>query len=820
MKEIISGGRGASAKCLSQAVLQNSWLRSLILLCLVAASILSAGIRLQAQSSSDAPAYLDPKQPIDVRINDLLARMTIKEKVGQLNLPCVYVDQLGKTIPEKMNACRRFAAGTYTTEIGPGCGFFTLADTILHEGPKQQAEYFNELQKIALTQTRLKVPLLQDEEGTHGAMFPGATVFPEGLAIGSTFDMPLVKSVYAASAQEARSVGIHVLSTLVLELDRDPRMGRNEEAYTEDPYLNSRIAESIVQGAQGADIAAPDKVIALMTDFPTQSEPASGLERGAIELSERSLRENFLPPWVAAITKSGALGVMAGYPEVEDVPSHGSEKWMNHVLREELGFKGIVTSEGDGFDTLIYEHIVSTQKEAGALALRAGVDLGITYEPAYMGLLVENVQEGRVPVELVDRAVRRVLTLKFQLGLFEHPYVDVDRAVKLVHSAEHQDLALQVAREGIVLLKNEKNTLPLKKDLHSIAVIGPNADNGLNQLGDYSPHVVPQHVTTVLEGIQRLVSPATRVIYAKGCEVIGGGKEGFAKAVEAAQQADVAVVVVGEHPRDGTHGVQPTDGEGYDVASLDLTGVQEDLVEAVVQAGKPTVVVLMNGRPLSVRWIAEHVAAIVEAWEPGERGGEAVARMLFGDDNPSGRLAITIPRSVGQLPVYYNYKPSKAYWLDRGWTHVRGYADMPGTPLYPFGYGLSYTEFKESNLRIEPQQISAGGNARVTVDVENLGKLAGAEIVQLYVHERFTPVSTPVKQLRGFERVALAPGQKKSVTFTLGLEELQLLDSDMHWVVVPGTFDIMIGKSSADIALQGSLEVKVNGSKSAFVDER
>jgi len=773
---------------------------------------------LQAQSSLDIPAYLDPKQPIEVRVNDLLARMTLKEKVGQLNLPCVYVDQLGKTIPEKMSACRRFAAGTYTNEIGPGCGFFTLADTILHEGPRQQAEYFNELQKIALTQTRLKIPLLQDEEGTHGAMFPGATVFPEGLAIGSTFDMPLVKLVYAAAAQEARSVGIHVLSTLVLELDRDPRMGRNEEAYTEDPYLYSRIAENIVQGAQGTDIAATDKVIALMTDFPTQSEPVSGLERGAIELSERSLRENFMPPWEAAITKSGALGVMAGYPEIEDVPSHGSEKWMNHVLREELGFKGIVVSEGDGFDTLIYEHIVPTQKEAGALALRAGVDLDITYEPAYMGPLVESVQEGRVPIELVDRAARRVLKLKFELGLFEHPYVDVDKAVKTIHSAEHQDLALQVAREGIVLLKNEKNVLPLKKDLHSIAVIGPNADNGLNQLGDYSPQIVPQHVTTVLEGIQKEVSPATRVIYAKGCEVIGGDKEGFAKAIDAAKQADAAVVVVGEHPRDGTHGVQPTDGEGYDVASLDLTGDQEDLVEAIVQTGKPTIVVLINGRPLSVRWIAEHVPAVVEAWEPGERGGEAVARMLFGDDNPSGRLAITIPRSVGQLPVYYNYKPSKAYWLSRGWTHVPGYADMPGTPLYPFGYGLSYTQFKESNLRIEPEQIYPAGKTRVSLDVENLGNLAGVETVQLYVHEQFAPVATPVKQLRRFERVSLIPGEKKTVTFTLGPEDLQLLNGDMHWMVVPGTFDILIGKSSADIALHGSLEVKANGPKSALGD--
>ena len=787
---------------------------------LVTALMLAANGPLWAQSSTGASTYLDPKQPIEVRVNDLLSRMTLKEKVGQLNLPCVYVDELGKTIPDKMNACRRFAAGTYTSEIGPGCGFFTLADTILHEGPKQQAEYFNELQKIALTQTRLKIPLLQDEEGTHGAMFPGATIFPEGLAIGSTFDMPLVKSVCAAAAQEARSVGIHVLSTLVLELDRDPRMGRNEEAYTEDPYLYSRIAENIVQGAQGADIAAPDKVVALMTDFPTQSEPTSGLERGAIELSERSLRENFLPPWQAAITKSGALGVMAGYPEVEDVPSHGSEKWMNDVLREELGFKGIVVSEGNGFDTLIYENIVPPQKEAGALALRAGVDLDITYEPAYMGPLVESVQEGRVPMELVDRAVRRVLALKFELGLFEHPYVDVDRAVKVMHSGEHQDLALQVAREGIVLLKNERNVLPLKKDLRSIAVIGPNADNGLNQLGDYSPQVVPQHLTTVLEGILKEVSSSTRVIYAKGCEIIGGGKEGFAKAIEAAKQADAAVVVVGEHPRDGTHGVQPTDGEGYDVASLDLTGEQEDLVEAVVQTGKPTVVVLINGRPLSVRWIAEHVSAIVEAWEPGERGGQAVARILFGDDNPSGRLAITVPRSVGQLPVYYNYKPSKAYWLSRGWTHVPGYADMPGTPLYPFGYGLSYTEFKYSNLRIEPVQIYTGGNARVSVDVENTGKLAGVETVQLYLHERFAPVATPVKQLRGFERVALSPGEKKNVTFTLGPEDLQLLNSHMRWVVVPGTFDVMIGKSSADIAVQGSLQVKATGAESASMNWR
>ena len=763
-------------------------------------------------TESSTPLYLDPQQPVDVRVNDLMSRMTLKEKVGQLNLPCVYVDQLGKTIPEKIQACKRFAAGTQTDEIGPGAGFFTLADTILHEGTEQQVEYFNQLQKIALTQTRLKIPLLEDEEGTHGGMFSGATVFPEGIAIGSSFDMPLVESIYAAAARESRAVGIHVLSTLVLELDRDPRMGRNEEGYTEDPYLGSRIAEAIVRGAQGPNIDSPDRVVALMTDFPTQSEPFGGLERGAITLSDRELRENILPPWEAAITKNGALGVMAGYPEIEDVPAHGSVKWMNDVLRQELGFKGIVVSEGDGFDTLIYEGIVPTQKEAGILGLKAGVDLNITYEPAYMGPLIENVNEGRVSMELIDRAVRRVLELKFRLGLFEHPYVDLQHAKQVMHSSEHQQLALQAAREGIVLLKNENNLLPLKKSLKTIAVIGPNAEAGENLFGDYSAQVVLQHVDTILDGIKAKVAPATRVVYAKGSAINDEDRSGFAKAVQAAKGADVAVVVVGEQSRregdEAKNLPPPTDGEGYDVASFDLTGVQEDLVRAIQATGTPTVLVLVNGRPLSVRWEAEHIPAIVEAWEPGERGGQAVADILFGDYNPSGRLAITIPRGVGQLPAYYNYKMSKSYWVNGGWTHTKGYVDMPGTPLYPFGYGLSYTNFQYSNLRVESPAILPQGNVHVSVDVENTGKQPGIETVQLYLRERFTPVATPVEQLRGFQRVELSPGQKKTVTFKLGPEDLKLLNKDMHWAVVPGTFDIMIGHSSADIAAKGTLEVK------------
>ena len=777
---------------------------------LAAIVLLLGSLLLRSQPSSDVPLYLEPNQPVERRIDDLLARMTLKEKVGQLNLPCVYVDELGKDIPTKLAACKRFAAGTYTNEIGPGSGFFTLADTILHEGTLQQANYFNDLQKIALTQTRLKIPLLEDEEGTHGAMFSGATVFPEGLSIGSTFDPDLVKSVYSAAAQEARAVGIHMLSTLVMELDRDPRMGRNAEAYTEDPYLYSRLAESIVQGTQGDDVSAPDKVEAVLTDFPTQSEPVSGLERGAIELSERMLREDFLPPWKAGITKSGALGVMAGYPEIDDEPAHGSRKWMTEVLRQELGFQGLVESEGDGFATLIDEGIVATQKEAGALALRAGVDLNITYEPAYMAPLIQNVDEGRVPVSLVDLSVRRVLREKFRLGLFEHPYVDPQQALKIVHSQPHQDLALVAAREGIVLLKNEQNLLPLKKNLKSIAVIGPDADNTLNQLGDYTAKKVTQPVVTILQGIKQKVGPQTKVLYAKGSNVLGDDKSGFREAVQAAKGADLAVVVVGEQFGSDTDYKErmATDGEGSDVASLDLTGVQEELVQAVSATGTPVVVVLINGRPLSVRWEAAHVPALVEAWEPGELGGTAVADVLFGDYNPSGRLAITIPRSAAQLPAYYDCKPSKVFWVEKGWSRNHGYVDMPSSPLYPFGYGLSYTQFQYSNLVVDSPQIRPGGNAQVHLEIKNVGSRPGVETVQLYLHERFAPVSTAIKQLHGFQRVALDAGESKTVSFTLTPEDLMLLDLDMHWSVVPGTFDIMVGSSSADIPLKTTLEVQ------------
>ena len=758
----------------------------------------------RGNGAAAVPLYRDAGQPIHRRIEDLLERMTLEEKIGQMNMPCVYEDGLGKEDPAKMAACKGFAEGTYEQGIGPGGGFFTLANTILHEGPRQQAQYFNELQRIATGKTRLGIPLLQTEEGTHGLMCSGATIFPEGLAIGSTWDPELVKEIYTIAAREARAVGIHQLFTLVVEPNRDPRLGRNQEGYSEDPYLCAQIAESIVSAVQGDDVSAPDKVVAGLCHYPGQSQPVSGLERGAMEISERTLRNVFLPPWVAGIKKRGALGVMATYPAIDSVPTHASEWILTTILRQELGFQGLVLGEGGGISTLVYEGLAANQKEAGELAIKAGLDVGISYEKGYMQAMIENVREGRVPMALVDRAVRRILQQKYRLGLFENPYVDPERGVAVSHTAEHREVALRTAREGIVLLKNENGLLPLRKDLKSIAVIGPNADDAKNQLGDYTANTVLQHIVTVLEGIKAKVSPSTSVTYVKGCNVVGTGLDEIAKAREAAKNADAAVVVLGENTWQ-TPGGLGTDGEGYDVATLELTGMQEELVKAVHSSGTPTVVVLVSGRPLAIRWIDGNIPAIVEAWMCGEMGGTAVADVLFGDSNPEGRLPVTFPRHAGQLPVYYNFKPSKEYWVREGWG--KPYADMDPQPLYPFGYGLSYTKFEYSDLRIREKTIGPGGTVHVTASIRNAGARKGVEVVQLYVRDVISSVVTPVKQLRGFRRVALQPGEKSDVEFTLGPEDLSLLNRHLDRVVEPGAFEIMIGASSKDIRLNGRFEV-------------
>jgi beta-glucosidase len=751
------------------------------------------------------PVYKNPLYPVKQRVDDLISKMTIEEKIGQMNMPCVYVSELGRDIAAKTESCKKLTEGDFAGYLGPVGGFFTLANTILHKGTLQQAEYFNELQKIAIEKTRLGIPLLQTEEGTHGLMCSGGTIFPEGLALGGTWNMDLINKIYTVAAREARAVGIHQIFTLVVEPNRDPRLGRNQEGYSEDPYFCSRMAETIVNAVQGNDISANDKTVAGLCHYPGQSQPNSGMERGAMEISERMLREVFLPPWIAGIKKAGALGVMATYPAIDGTPTHASEFILTGILRNELQFKGLVLSEGGGLSTISYMSLARNETETGEFALKAGLDVGISFEEGYLKPMIENVNTGKVSMQLIDRAVRRILEQKIRLGLFENPYVDPSRAVKITHTEESRQLALEAARQGIVLLKNEKNLLPVKKNIKRIAVIGPNADNERNQLGDYTAKVILQDIVTVLEGIKSRAPNNTIVDYIKGCNVTGNDFNEIEKAGKAAKNADLAIVVLGENEWQAP-GRTGTSGEGFDVASLDLTGLQEELLKKVYATGTPTILVLINGRPLSVRWAAENIPAIVEAWIPGEMGGAAIADIIFGDINPSGKLTITIPRHVGQLPFYYNYMPEKEYWMNEGWG--KAYADMPATPLWEFGFGLSYSSFEYTNLHIEPEETGIYGEVIVSSDIKNTGQRSGEEVVQLYIRDLITSVTVPVKELKGFSKISLQPGEMKTVRFRLIHEDLALINKYMESVVEPGTFEVMLGSSSQDIRLKGRFEVK------------
>jgi len=750
--------------------------------------------------------YQDPSLPTNQRIDDLISRMTLSEKIGQLNMPCVYQPELGNTLEEKFETCPKFVTGNFMENIGPGGGFFTLANSLRIESPEQQAKYFNELQTLALEKNRLKIPLLQIEEGTHGLMCSGSTIFPEGLALGSSWNLNLITKVFESAAQEARAVGIHELFTLVIEPNRDPRLGRNQEGYGgEDPYLCAQIAKTIVRAVQGDDISRHDKVVAGLCHYPGQSQPASGLERGAMEISERTLREVFLPPWEAGIKEAGALGVMATYPSIDGIPTHSSQKILTEILREELGFNGLVLSEGHGVNTMIYTRLVKTEKEASAMAANAGMDVSISFNQGYLNEMIENVKEGNVSIETIDRSVRRVLNTKFMLGLFDNPMVDIQKAKAVSHTQEHQDIALKAAREGIVLLKNENNLLPLSKKIKSVAVIGPNADDEKNQLGDYTPLVITHNIITVLDGIKNKLDGSAQINYVAGCNVTGNKRNEIDRAVKAAKKSEIAIVVVGENEW-RKENKQGTNGEAFDVATLELTGKQKELVQKVYATGTPTVVVLINGRALATRWISENVPAIVEAWIPGEKGGTAIADVLFGDYNPSGKLTVTIPRHAGQLPVYYNYKPSKAHWLAEAWGNP--YADLNPKPLYEFGFGLSYSKFEYNNIQITPESTGPYGKFSVLANVKNVSNKAGSEIVQLYIRDEISTVVRPVKELKGFTKIYLKPGESKTISFELGFKELKMLDKDLNWVVEPGEFNVMIGSSSENIRLNGKIIIK------------
>jgi beta-glucosidase len=641
----------------------------------------------------------------------------------------------------------------------------------------------------------------------------------------STWEPELVEAMAAVVRTQMRAAGAHQGLSPVVDVTRDPRWGRVEETFGEDPYLVSRMGVAFVRGLQGQNWR--EAVIATTKHFVGYGMSEGGMNWAPPHLSARELREVYLLPFEAAVKEAGLASVMNAYNELDGVPCGASKELLTHILREEWGFDGLVVSDYFTVNQLMVYHQVATSKsEAAALALDAGIDVELPSTDCYAGPLREAIETGMLDIAVLDRAVRRVLRFKFQLGLFENPYVAVEKTSTVFDTPEQRQLAYELAQKSIVLLKNEGNLLPLTKEIGCIAVIGPNADNVRNMIGDYAYpcHIeslvemrdrgnvfampIPDKVElvdnfvpiiSVLSGLKNKVSAKTEIYYAQGCEVLGDSKEGFAEAVAAAKKADVAVLVVGD--RSGLTD-NCTSGESRDRADLNLPGLQPELVEAIVATGTPVVVVLVNGRPLALPWLVKHVPAIVEAWLPGEEGANAVADVLFGDYNPGGKLPMTFPRATGQIPIFYRHK------LSGGRSHWKGdYVDLSAQPLFPFGYGLSYTTFKIDNLRLDRPKVKIGEQVSISVDLTNIGSRQGDEVVQLYIRDPQASVTRPVKELKGFKRVTLEPGQTKTIAFELYTNQLGFYNREMCYVVEPGTIELMVGSSSEDLPLQTKIEI-------------
>jgi beta-glucosidase-like glycosyl hydrolase len=773
-------------------------------------AVLALPLALLAERPPDRPVYKDASRPVDERIADLLARMTLEEKVAQT----LAIWKQKERITDEEG---RFVAARAAEVIPHGIGQIARPSELRDRprrivlGPRENAVFVNAVQKWLVESTRLGIPALTHEEALHGLTAPKGTHFPVPIALASSWDPALLEKIMSVAALEARARGTHEVLSPVIDLARDPRWGRTEETYGEDPYLVARLGVAAIRGYQGtSQTLARDKVFATAKHFAVHGPHEGGINTAPANFSERLVRDQYLLPFEAAVTEAGVMAVMPSYNEIDGIPAHKNHWLIERVLRQEWGFQGMVVSDYYAIEQMMSRHGVAPDlADAARQSLGAGVDIELP-DPQAFPSISELVQTGRISEAELDRSVARLLRAKFLAGLFENPYADPDRAEQVSNTPEHQALALEAARRSIVLLKNDGGALPLdRKRIRTIAVVGPNA-KGI-RLGGYSSD--PGRGVDVLQGIRDKAGAGVRVLHAEGVritehepnwtadQVVFGdpalNRKRIAEAVAAARQADVAVVVIGTN--ESTSREAWADQHLGDVADLDLTSQQDDLVDAVRATGKPLVVVLINGRPLAIRRIAETVPAILEGFYLGQEGGTALAEVLFGDVNPGGKLPISFPRHVGQIPVYYGRKP----------TSFRSYLDMSREPLYPFGHGLSYTTFKLDNVKVEPPKIDVAGRATVTVDVENTGARAGDEVVQLYVRDRVSSVTRPVKELRGFERVSLAPGERKTVRFALGPEALRLTGESLARVVEPGVFDVMVGTSSASLT-KTSLEVVGN----------
>lgn len=757
----------------------------------------------QTCSSGAAPSsdYKNSNLAVAVRVQDLIARMTLEEKAEQMM--CVWLEKAQKLVDEEGNFDQAKAEQAFGHRNGLG-QVGRPSDAGKGRNARQMAELTNAIQKFFLEHSRLGIPVIFHEECLHGQAAPDGTSFPQPIALGATFDSELVQSLYAMAAHEARSRGTHQALTPVVDVAREPRWGRVEETFGEDPFLVSRMGIAAVKGFQG-DASFSDKkhLIATMKHFVAHAEPESGMNCGPVNVSMRTLREVFLLPFKEAIQKGGARSVMASYNEVDAVPSHANKWLLRDVLRKEWGFDGFIVSDYYAIWELHYRpdthgHFVAKdKKEAARLAVRAGVNIELPDPDCYRNL-VELAREGTLQESELDELIAPMLAAKFQMGLFDDPYVDPDYADSVVGCAEHNHLALKAAREAITLLKNENSIAPLDpKQIRTLAVIGPNGDRPL--LGGYSG--VPKYSISVLEGIKEKLGASVNVVYSEGCKITVGGNwnqdevtpsdpdedsRQILEAIEVAKQADVIVMAIG--------GNEQTSREAWslqhmgDRTSLDLVGKQEELVKEMLKLGKPVIVFLFNGRPLTINYVAENVPVIFECFYVGQETGRAVADVLFGDANPGGKLPISFPRSVGHLPVYYNYKPSAR----------RGYLFDKVTPLYPFGFGLSYTSFEFLNPRLSQDKITRSESSQLLVEVKNTGLREGAEVVQMYIRDLVSSVTRPIKELKGFKKVWLKPGESTTVAIDITPDLLSFYDIDMNYVVEPGDFEIMVGNSSRD----------------------
>lgn len=762
----------------------------------------------KAEGKTERALYKDAGQPIDARVDDLLGRMTLEEKVAQLVAIWLKKDAIqtpaGDFDPAKASAAFPNGLGMISRPSdrkGVAAGTANAgADVAANRGPVDTATYINAAQKWSMEKTRLGIPMIMHEEALHGLVAPGATSFPQSIALASTWNPGLLEKVFSVAAAEARARGANLVLAPVVDVARDPRWGRIEETYGEDPYLVSEMGLAAIRGFQGTTLPlARDKVFVTLKHMTGHGQPDNGTNVGPASLGERTLREDFFPPFESAVTQLPVRAVMASYNEIDGIPSHAN-KWLLHdVLRGEWGFKGAVVSDYFAIRELVTRHkMFKDVKDAGARAIDAGVDVE-TPDGEGFNSLVPLVREGKVSQGQIDNAVRRVLEMKFEGGLFENPYADVKLAARRTNTPEAIALARQAARESVVLLKNANGLLPLDAaGIKRMAVIGMHARD--TPIGGYSD--VPNHVVSVLEAMQAEGKGKFQVDYSEGVRLTEGrvwaqdkvtltdaatNDKLRADAVAAAKDADVVVMVLGGN--EALSREAWADEHLGDSDTLDLPGPQDQLAREIFALGKPVVVILLNGRPYAVNYLAEKAPALIEGWYLGEQTGNALADVVFGRFNPGGKLPVSIARGVGQLPIYYNRKP----------TARRGYLFGDTTPLYPFGYGLSYSTFEMGAPVLGAGTIGVSDKVTVKVEVANTGKRAGDEVVQLYVRDDEASVTRPLIELKRFQRVTLQPGERKTVSFELTPKDLSLWNVQMKRVVEPGTFTISAGPNSVDL---------------------